>query len=76
MAYRLYLGARAIAYGETGVVFQGPFPKHLQLKDKELSIVYSQELAVLELSEDIFEVWCSCGPLLMAIWQSHLLYNL
>lgn len=62
VAYRLYLGARAIAYGETGVVFQGPFPKHLQLQDKELSIVYSQELAVLELSEDIFEVYCCTKP--------------
>ncbi|XP_059813113.1 sialate O-acetylesterase isoform X1 [Hypanus sabinus] len=58
VAYRLYLGALAIAYEETEVVFQGPFPKHFQQKNTELSITYSQELAVLELSKDIFEVRC------------------
>ncbi|XP_072094609.1 sialate O-acetylesterase [Mobula birostris] len=59
VAYRLYLGALAIAYGETEVVFQGPFPKHFQQKNStELSITYSQELAVLELSKDVFEVRC------------------
>ncbi|XP_072342970.1 sialate O-acetylesterase [Scyliorhinus torazame] len=59
VAYRLYLGAQAVAYGETAVVFQGPFPKGLQLKNStELIITYTQELTVLELSKDIFEVCC------------------
>ncbi|XP_051895646.1 sialate O-acetylesterase [Pristis pectinata] len=59
VAYRLYLGALAIAYGEAGIVFQGPFPKYFQLKNStELRITYSQELAVLELSKDIFEIRC------------------
>ncbi|XP_043532897.1 sialate O-acetylesterase isoform X1 [Chiloscyllium plagiosum] len=59
VAYRLYLGARAVAYKETAVVFQGPFPKDVQLKNStELTIIYTQELTVLELSHDIFEVCC------------------
>ncbi|XP_078055357.1 sialate O-acetylesterase [Mustelus asterias] len=59
VAYRLYLGAQAVAYGETAVVFQGPFPKSLQLKNStELIITYTQELTVLELSKNIFEVCC------------------
>ncbi|XP_067909849.1 sialate O-acetylesterase [Heterodontus francisci] len=59
VAYRLYLGARAVAYGETAVVFQGPFPKGLQLQNNtELTIIYTQELTVLERSRDIFEVYC------------------
>uniref|UniRef100_UPI00398E7912 sialate O-acetylesterase isoform X3 n=1 Tax=Pristiophorus japonicus TaxID=55135 RepID=UPI00398E7912 len=58
VAYRLHLGARAVAYGETAVVFQGPFPRDFQLKnDTELTITYSQALTVLELSKDIFEMF-------------------
>ncbi|XP_067827220.1 sialate O-acetylesterase [Heptranchias perlo] len=60
VAYRLYLGAQAVAYRETAVVFQGPFPKGLQLKNcTELIIIYTQQLTVLEHSNDIFEVCCS-----------------
>ncbi|XP_048418355.1 sialate O-acetylesterase isoform X2 [Stegostoma tigrinum] len=59
IAYRLYLGARAVAYGETAVVFQGPFPKEVQLKNsRELTITYTEELTVLELRHDLFEVCC------------------
>ncbi|XP_078386788.1 sialate O-acetylesterase [Cetorhinus maximus] len=59
VAYRLHLGARAVAYGEKAVVFQGPFPNDLQLKNStELTITYTQELTVLELSNDVFEVCC------------------
>ncbi|XP_069764732.1 sialate O-acetylesterase isoform X2 [Narcine bancroftii] len=70
VAYRLYLGACAIAYGEKGIVYQGPFPKDLQLKNStELNIIYSQELAILELSKDIFEAkwWRMCDAGLLAV---------
>ncbi len=42
MAYRLVLGARAVAYGEKNVSFQGPFPTHAVLKQDLICIVFNQ----------------------------------
>lgn len=42
MAYRLVLGARAVAYGEKNVSFQGPFPTHAVLKQDFICIVFNQ----------------------------------
>ncbi|KAM6946328.1 sialate O-acetylesterase [Aplochiton taeniatus] len=66
VAYRLALGARAVAYGETDLVFQGPFPSKVVAKKGYLSITYDQKISVAA-SKNIFEVCCSavktlCGP--------------
>lgn len=46
MARRLLLGARAVAYGEEEVVFQGPYPTRAVLEGTRrlLNVTYSQEL--------------------------------
>ncbi|XP_043936791.1 sialate O-acetylesterase [Protopterus annectens] len=60
VAHRLLLGARAVAYREKGVVYQGPFPTNVGVVQSQLiNITYSQELFVNELSQNIFEVCCS-----------------
>ncbi|XP_069803478.1 sialate O-acetylesterase-like [Dendropsophus ebraccatus] len=63
VAYRLYLGARAVAYGERRVPFQGPFPENIDVSytDSYMNITYNQELLVTHFSDDIFEVFCSTG---------------
>ncbi|XP_053546455.1 sialate O-acetylesterase [Bombina bombina] len=60
VAYRLYLGARAIAYGETDIAFQGPFPDTINISEAEscIYIIYDQDLLITKLSEDVFEVFC------------------
>uniref|UniRef100_V9KMK3 Sialate O-acetylesterase-like protein n=1 Tax=Callorhinchus milii TaxID=7868 RepID=V9KMK3_CALMI len=58
VAFRLYLGARAVAYGED-IPFQGPFPKGIDQRNTTLVIVYTQELTVVKLSANAFEVCCS-----------------
>lgn len=60
VAHRLLLGARAVAYGEKGVVYQGPFPKKAEIVEGQLiNITYTQTLFVNALSQNIFEVCCS-----------------
>ncbi|XP_069805093.1 sialate O-acetylesterase-like [Dendropsophus ebraccatus] len=63
VAYRLYLGARAVAYGERRVLFQGPFPETIDVSytDSYMNITYNQELLVTHISDNIFEVFCSTG---------------
>ncbi|XP_061137675.1 sialate O-acetylesterase-like isoform X1 [Syngnathus typhle] len=66
VAYRLTLGARAVAYNEKDVVFLGPFPKKILSTPMYVNITYDQAVAVKS-SKDIFEICCSqsqgpCGP--------------
>ncbi|XP_069805094.1 sialate O-acetylesterase-like [Dendropsophus ebraccatus] len=63
VAYRLYLGAQAIAYGERRVPFQGPFPETIDVSytSSYMNITYNQELLVTHISDHIFEVFCSTG---------------
>ncbi|KAJ8280937.1 hypothetical protein GJAV_G00061270 [Gymnothorax javanicus] len=58
VAYRLTLGARAVAYGEKGVPFQGPFPANIQLSGDSLNITYTQAVSVTP-SKSIFEICCT-----------------
>ncbi|XP_010076573.1 PREDICTED: sialate O-acetylesterase, partial [Pterocles gutturalis] len=46
VAYRLHLGARAVAYGEKNLVFQGPSPTRavLEVTKGQLNVPYTQEL--------------------------------
>ncbi|XP_041098404.1 sialate O-acetylesterase [Polyodon spathula] len=59
VARRLILGARAVAYGEEGVTFQGPFPTKVELMGNIMIITYSQQIAVSHFNKDVFEVCCS-----------------
>ncbi|XP_051254303.1 sialate O-acetylesterase isoform X2 [Dicentrarchus labrax] len=58
VAYRLTLGARAIAYNEKDVLFLGPFPKQILSTYKYVNITYDQTVSVTP-SKDIFEICCS-----------------
>ncbi|KAL0973315.1 hypothetical protein UPYG_G00201850 [Umbra pygmaea] len=58
VAYRLSLGARAVAYAEKRLSFQGPFPNLVLIQDKYLNITYDQGVIVTQ-SKDIFEICCS-----------------
>lgn len=55
VAYRLSLGARAVAYGEEGVSFQGPFPSRVLVNDQYINVTYDQRVSVTQ-SKDIFQV--------------------
>ncbi|XP_017275588.1 sialate O-acetylesterase isoform X3 [Kryptolebias marmoratus] len=66
VAHRLTLGARAVAYGEKGVAFAGPFPYRIVSTDESVNITYDQPVSVAP-SKNIFEICCSerkapCGP--------------
>ncbi|NXG70512.1 SIAE acetylesterase, partial [Baryphthengus martii] len=58
VAFRLQLGARAVAYGEKNLVFQGPYPTRagLEVTRKLLNITYSQELVYRQKDTQAFEV--------------------
>ncbi|KAK5904450.1 hypothetical protein CesoFtcFv8_006014 [Champsocephalus esox] len=58
VAFRLSLGARAVAYGEQDVAFRGPFPSQILSTPKYLKITYDQKVSVTP-SENIFEINCS-----------------
>ncbi|XP_029374215.1 sialate O-acetylesterase [Echeneis naucrates] len=58
VAYRLALGARAVAYGEKDVAFQGPFPEEILTGKTFVNITYSQTVSVTQ-SKDAFEICCS-----------------
>ncbi|XP_029571407.1 sialate O-acetylesterase isoform X1 [Salmo trutta] len=58
VAYRLSLGARAVAYGEEGVSFQGPFPSRVLVNDQYINVTYDQRVSVTQ-SKDIFQICCS-----------------
>lgn len=55
VAYRLTLGARAVAYEEENVPFLGPFPKEIASTQMYINITYDQAVSVTS-SKDIFEV--------------------
>ncbi|KAK2846979.1 hypothetical protein Q5P01_009978 [Channa striata] len=66
VAYRLTLGARAVAYNEKAVLFLGPFLSQILCTEMYVNISYDQEVSVMP-SKDIFEICCSkikapCGP--------------
>lgn len=65
VAYRLTLGAKAVAYNHI-LTFNGPFPFLILLDIMRVYIKFDQALLVTP-SEDIFEICCSanisfCGP--------------
>ncbi|XP_045441437.1 sialate O-acetylesterase isoform X2 [Pipistrellus kuhlii] len=62
VAYRLHLGARAVAYGEKTLTFQGPLPEKMELWAGPglLSLTYSQHIEVRRQDDKIFEISC-CG---------------
>jgi len=56
VARRLTLGARAVAYNEKRVSFEGPFPKELSVSaPMSVNITYDQKVSVTP-SRSIFEV--------------------
>lgn len=61
VGYRLYLGARAIAYGEKEVQYRGPFPVHIDVYYNYLymNITYDQKLLITGTCDNMFEVYCS-----------------
>ncbi|XP_046891749.1 sialate O-acetylesterase [Hypomesus transpacificus] len=58
VSMRLTLGARAVAYGEREVSFQGPFPNQVLVQDTNVNVTYDQRVSVNS-SKDIFEICCS-----------------
>ncbi|XP_023557289.1 sialate O-acetylesterase isoform X2 [Octodon degus] len=60
VAYRLHLGARAVAYGEKNLTFQGPLPEKIELlADKGLlKLTYYQGIQVQRQDKKIFEISC------------------
>lgn len=58
VAYRLHLGARAVAYGEKNLTFQGPLPKKIELLAHNglLNLTYDQEIKVHRQDNKTFEV--------------------
>ncbi|NWW90238.1 SIAE acetylesterase, partial [Rhynochetos jubatus] len=64
VALRLHLGARAVAYREKDLVFQGPFPTGavLEVSRGLLNVTYSQELVCRRRDTRAFEVCCSQQP--------------
>ncbi|KAM9221295.1 sialate O-acetylesterase isoform 1-T2 [Dugong dugon] len=60
VAYRLHLGARAVAYGEKHLTFQGPLPEKMEhLVDKGLlNLTYYQKIHVQRQDDKIFEISC------------------
>ncbi|XP_049431493.1 sialate O-acetylesterase-like isoform X2 [Epinephelus fuscoguttatus] len=61
VAYRLTLGARAVAYNEKGVAFQGPFPKLILDNGTHVIVNYDQKISVKK-SDRIFEICCTQTP--------------
>ncbi|XP_059186870.1 sialate O-acetylesterase-like [Centropristis striata] len=57
VAYRLTLGARAVAYNED-VSYQGPFPTQVMATQTDINITYDQKVSVTS-SKDIFEICCT-----------------
>ncbi|KFV84939.1 Sialate O-acetylesterase, partial [Struthio camelus australis] len=58
VAHRLHLGARAVAYGEKGLVFQGPYPTRATVDVARglINVTYNQELLWRQRGERAFEV--------------------
>ncbi|XP_062275577.1 sialate O-acetylesterase [Scomber scombrus] len=58
VAYRLTLGARAVAYNEPHVPFLGPFPSKITSSQMYVNITYDQMVSATP-SKYIFEICCS-----------------
>ncbi|XP_022055368.1 sialate O-acetylesterase isoform X2 [Acanthochromis polyacanthus] len=58
VAYRLTLGARAVADDERDVTFLGPFPSQIASNQMYVHVTYDQKISVTP-SHDIFEICCS-----------------
>lgn len=58
VAHRLLLGARAVAYGDKDLVFQGPYPTRaiLEVTRGLLNVTYNQELICRHRDAQAFEV--------------------
>ncbi|XP_058489954.1 sialate O-acetylesterase [Solea solea] len=69
VAYRLTLGARAVAYNEKDVHFLGPFPNQVRSLPMHVNVTYDQPVSVTP-SKDAFEICCSgnqvCSP--QSLW--------
>lgn len=64
VAERLALGARAVAYGEQGVVYQGPFPTayHLDNQHHALEITFDKGTAQMAFHNSTgFEICCAAS---------------
>ncbi|XP_078687714.1 sialate O-acetylesterase-like [Branchiostoma floridae x Branchiostoma belcheri] len=60
MGTRLSLAARAVAYGDKNIKFQGPFPSSLQMGNDTIVVQYGPEAGHIEVrSTGGFEVCCS-----------------
>ncbi|KAL8173776.1 UNVERIFIED_CONTAM: hypothetical protein K2H54_024831 [Gekko kuhli] len=61
VAYRLHLGALAVAYGKENVTFQGPYPQQVLVDAalKILNVTYSQNIQLHHMDSKVFEVCCS-----------------
>ncbi|XP_056622150.1 sialate O-acetylesterase [Triplophysa dalaica] len=57
VAHRLVLGARAVAYGEKNVSFQGPYPLSFHFDQCSLNITFDQKLSATN-SDNAFEICC------------------
>uniref|UniRef100_A0A8C5EK07 Sialate O-acetylesterase-like n=1 Tax=Gouania willdenowi TaxID=441366 RepID=A0A8C5EK07_GOUWI len=58
VALRLLLGARAVAYNQKDVLFQGPFPLQIESSQMQINVTYDQIVNV-DSSTIIFEICCS-----------------
>ncbi|XP_010627021.1 sialate O-acetylesterase isoform X2 [Fukomys damarensis] len=60
VAYRLHLGARAVAYDEKNLIFQGPLPEKIELLAHKglLNLTYYQKIQVQRQDKKIFEISC------------------
>ncbi|XP_023678267.1 sialate O-acetylesterase [Paramormyrops kingsleyae] len=62
VALRLTLGARAVAYGQSGVSFQGPFPEKCILDNYQLNVTFDKAIFFNKsVKEALFEVCFSEG---------------
>ncbi|XP_015284889.1 PREDICTED: sialate O-acetylesterase [Gekko japonicus] len=61
VAYRLHLGALAVAYGKENVTFQGPYPEQVLVDAalKILNVTYNQNIHLHHMDSKVFEVCCS-----------------
>ncbi|XP_047375547.1 sialate O-acetylesterase isoform X1 [Sciurus carolinensis] len=60
VAYRLHLGARAVAYGEKNLIFEGPLPEKIEFLAHKglLNLTYYQQVQVQRQDDKIFEISC------------------
>ncbi|XP_030621679.1 sialate O-acetylesterase [Chanos chanos] len=72
VAHRLVLGARAVAYGEKALTFNGPYFKMIDKNEGFTRITYDQKITIKP-SSDLFEICCSQGGKLCSeesLWLS------